>query len=257
MEVKKKLFLLFVLFFLIILFLRFSTVPRLNHLPTDTIQTSLNSTVAFIVPRMESDPLLPVQVNCAGFFIEERLIVSALHCFQNITTYRIGEESFQIPTLLDPTGTIHQFVFRNQLDSTTLIAINDDINEATVVAINMNADLAILELTEETPPGRNFLTLSVNTPEITETVYVVGHPSQLIWSISEGTISRLLFIREGLFFQTSISIIGGYSGGPLIDSSGEVVGVASAYLRHTPRVSFFIASQQVLGLVMEYSLSSR
>lgn len=223
------------------------------HLEQQYTENALDATIAFIHPRTESLPGIPVDVSCSGFLIEERIIVSALHCFQAMRVVRLDGEVIQFPTILDPTGDIHQFVYRNQLNPVTLIMENDDINEATVVAIDIDSDLALLEFTEETPSAFVYLGLATSDPVVTERVYAVGHPTELVWSVSDGIVSRILVFSGARMLQTSVALIGGFSGGPLIDSNGEVVGVASAFSRSSPRVSFFISQRQISSLLLQYS----
>ncbi|NBU99578.1 MAG: hypothetical protein EBS19_15450, partial [Spirochaetia bacterium] len=78
---------------------------RINHLNRETLNVSLDSTVAFIAERNTSETRPTVRVFCSGFFISERLLLSALHCFQDTVTVRLpNDEIIQIPTVLDPRG---------------------------------------------------------------------------------------------------------------------------------------------------------
>jgi S1-C subfamily serine protease len=40
-------------------------------------------------------------------------------------------------------------------------------------------------------------------------------------------------------------ISGGYSGGPLVDSNGEVLGLAVAYLRGNQGISVFVSASRI------------
>ena len=73
-----------------------------------------------------------------------------------------------------------------------------------------------------------------------EKVFTVGHPRQHKWVLSDGIISQMRYIDayplsgEGVTFQrfmiyTTASINNGNSGGPLIDKSGNVVGMIVLY----------------------------
>ena len=74
--------------------------------------------------------------------------------------------------------------------------------------------------------------------QVGETVYVVGNPTgELEYSMTDGMISatdREVAVRDGSsyrilnLFQTTAAINGGNSGGPVYNSRGEVIGIATA-----------------------------
>lgn len=223
----------------------------INHINTNDLDLALDSTVAFIVERNSSESTPRARINCSGFFISDRLILSALHCFQETISIRLSNgEILQIPTQPEPTGRQFQFLYRNQIEQASLSIINDDINEAIVILIDQETDLALLQLTESSSSSSTHLSISTTDPTIAETIYVIGHPAELAWSTSSGIVSRILLHRN--IIQTNISIIGGYSGGPLINMRGEVVGLADAYLRNVPEVSFFTARQAIENFLQRY-----
>lgn len=223
----------------------------INHISVNDLDIALDSTVAFLSETNYSETESRVRINCSGFFITDRLILSALHCFQRTISIRLPNgEILQIPTEPEPMGRQFQFVYRNQIEQASLLIINDHINEAIVVFFDQETDLALLQLTESTDSSSTHLCLSTIDPTVAETVYVIGHPAELAWSTSSGIISRILLHRN--IFQTNISIIGGYSGGPLINMRGEVVGLADAYLRNVPEVSFFTARQAIENFLQRY-----
>ena len=156
----------------------------------------------------------------------------------------------QIPTVLDPTGIEFQFVYRNQIDQSSLILLREEINIASVVAADLDMDLAILSLTEDTNSSNAYVSISDFEPQIIDTVYTIGHPVELAWSISDGIISRILLDRNVM--QTNITIVGGYSGGPLLNIRGEVIGVADSYIRNVSQVSFFVGRQRIQNFLRTY-----
>lgn len=223
----------------------------INHINTNDLNLALDSTIAFIAERNSSEITPRARISCSGFFIADRLILSALHCFQDAVSIRLpNDEIIQIPTVLDPTGRQFQFIYRNQIEESSLVILNEEINEAQIVLIDSDTDLALLQLTENTRTNEVHLFIDTEDPVVTETVYVIGHPIELAWSTSSGIISRILLNRN--IIQTNISIIGGYSGGPLINMRGEVVGLADAYIRNTPQISFFISRQTIQNFLQRY-----
>jgi S1-C subfamily serine protease len=61
------------------------------------------------------------------------------------------------------------------------------------------------------------------------TVFVIGHPEGLRFTLSTGIISRI----DGDILQMSAPVSPGNSGGPVFDDKGELVGVVTSMVdRH-------------------------
>jgi len=72
-----------------------------------------------------------------------------------------------------------------------------------------------------------------------EPVLAIGHPYGLNYTATQGVISKVDRIREGLkFIQIDAAINPGNSGGPLVNSKGEVVGVNSFIIRGGDNLGF-------------------
>lgn len=208
------------------------------------LENALRATVAFVETRTETAAEQTAQVYCSGFFISDRVIASALHCFQHMRTVNFHGHILQIPTVYNPTGEMVQFVRYGDINILTRRFINDVVNEAEVVYIDSENDLAILRLTESTEDAEHIITLSVETPNIATTVLLVGHPHELVWSVVDGIVSRNIIINGRLIIiQASIPLTGGFSGGPLLSPDGRAVGLASAYVDDMHHLSLFVSSQ--------------
>lgn len=89
-------------------------------------------------------------------------------------------------------------------------------------------DLALLTI--PTTSGYPVSDVSCEMPPIGAPLYVVGHPSNLRWTVSEGTVITHR-PREGFpvdaWLGTNTTIWRGNSGGPMFNSSGDVVGIVS------------------------------
>jgi serine protease Do len=86
-------------------------------------------------------------------------------------------------------------------------------------------DLAFLQ----PPPGADLPELSLGRYEALkdgDEVLAIGHPYGFNYTATQGVISRVERIREGLkYIQIDAAINPGNSGGPLVNSSGEIIGV--------------------------------
>ncbi len=66
-------------------------------------------------------------------------------------------------------------------------------------------------------------------PEIGERVYAIGNPKGLEGTFSEGIVSGKRVFEENEIIQITAPISPGSSGGPVINTRGEVIGIAFCY----------------------------
>ena len=105
---------------------------------------------------------------------------------------------------------------------------------AKVIASEPAADLSLLQL-ERVPAGARVAQMAnSDTVRVGDSVYIVGAPYGLSYSLSMGIISarwapntvyKSMPLAE--FFQTDATINTGNSGGPMFNSAGEVIGIVS------------------------------
>lgn len=70
-------------------------------------------------------------------------------------------------------------------------------------------------------------------------VIAIGHPYGLNYTATQGVISKVDRIRDGLkFIQIDAAINPGNSGGPLVNANGEVIGVNSFIIRGGDNLGF-------------------
>lgn len=106
----------------------------------------------------------------------------------------------------------------------------DEINAAPVVRSNVYEDLAVIgPLDVSAPP----LTMPVEDDyAVGDTVYLVGYPGEVerfpTPAITQGVVSRVREWEQAdmTFIQTDALIAGGQSGGALVSSQGELIGIS-------------------------------
>lgn len=76
-------------------------------------------------------------------------------------------------------------------------------------------------------------------------VYAVGNPLGLEGTFSEGIVSVLRRAKGSTFIQITAPISPGSSGGPILNSRGEVVGVATATFSRGQNLNFAIPAAYV------------
>lgn len=72
-----------------------------------------------------------------------------------------------------------------------------------------------------------------------DTVVAIGHPYELNYTATQGVISRVDRVQQGLkYIQIDAAINPGNSGGPLVNSQGEVVGVNTFIIKGGDNLGF-------------------
>jgi len=85
-----------------------------------------------------------------------------------------------------------------------------------------------------------------------QTVYALGHPLGLDFTLSRGIISNRQRMRGGInLVQTDVSLNPGNSGGPLVNEQGEVIGVVSQFLEGGQGLGFGIALQHIFAFAAQ------
>ncbi len=112
---------------------------------------------------------------------------------------------------------------------------------AEVVRLDAARDIALLK-TE--PPGVRPLPLRMGQPGIGEDVYALGSPlgDAFNTTLTRGILSGVRSVRDLDFLQSDVAILPGSSGGPLLDRSGQVIGITVAGLgaKGLAGMNFFI-----------------
>ena len=106
-----------------------------------------------------------------------------------------------------------------------------------VTALNENHDLAILQVevsgVQPLPLGDS------DAVEIGDTVYVAGNPKGFFeGTFSDGIISAVRGDSTSKRLQMTAPVSSGSSGGPVLNSSGEVIGVSFATFRGGQNLNF-------------------
>ena len=99
------------------------------------------------------------------------------------------------------------------------------------------SDTAVLKVEGQ---GFEFFDLPARTARVGERVYAIGNPRGLEQSISEGIVSGLREEDGILWIQHSAPISPGSSGGALISSRGDLLGINSWFVRDSQGLNFAV-----------------
>lgn len=110
---------------------------------------------------------------------------------------------------------------------------------AKLVSADKLGDKCVLAIQE---PLQNYLTKSRFEPslEIGEEVYSIGNPQGLTASISNGLISGIREVEAKKYIQMTAPISHGSSGGALLDSRGNLLGITTASMESGQAINFAI-----------------
>lgn len=125
-------------------------------------------------------------------------------------------------------------------DAEKIIAKFSDGKEATVTGIVDNdptLDLAIVSIDSAERPVLKF---SEGDPKVGSKAFVIGTPRGLEFSISDGIISQTPLFGDSKLYQFTCPVSQGNSGGPLLNASGQVLGVVSWQLRDAQNLNFAV-----------------
>ena len=127
----------------------------------------------------------------------------------------------------------------------------------TVVAADARRDLAIIQIT-----GFDLPTVSLgNSNQVSpgEPVLIIGNPTpggsgalDLRGTITSGLVSAVRVLPEGVkVIQTDAAVNPGNSGGPLVNSRGEAVGVGGFKIRAAENLNFAVPINYVRAMLNE------
>jgi len=116
----------------------------------------------------------------------------------------------------------------------------------TVQSVNRQMDLALLRLNVISPTR---LRLSESLPSVGARVFAVGNPIGLRDTFSEGIVSGIRSVSDYDRIQTTAAISPGSSGGPLVNETGNAVGVTTSGYTVGQSLNFAVPSTAVIALL--------
>jgi len=183
-------------------------------LTTTQIAKKISPSVVVIQGKTDSGDVLG-----SGFIVSrDGKIVTNLHVIRGLNTASIQLTNGEV------------------FDSILVLAA-DERRDLAIVKI-AGFDLPVLEL-------GNFNSLTVGEP-----VVIVGSPRGLEGTVTAGILSSIRDSGDGFkVLQTDAAVNPGNSGGPLVNSKGQAIGVVSFKLRSSEGLNFAIPINYVSGLL--------
>ena len=232
--------------------------------------------VAFLVVLARPD-LMPTAGNAGPASYAEAVAHSATSV-ANIYTKRLVQESdtltdrsrFRIDTtfasavIIDDGYLVTNYhVFEDDPTEVAVVFSDGRTAEPEIVGFDAETDLALLRVTMPDLQPIEFARSS--DLRIGDVVLAIGNPYGLSTSVTQGIVSatgRNLYqlVTFANFIQTDAAINAGNSGGALVNSLGQLVGINAAVLAQDPStegIGFAIPVDLVRGVVEEIKLHGR
>jgi serine protease Do len=130
--------------------------------------------------------------------------------------------------------------------------------KASTVYTDTQNDIAILKIDSASfvMKGNIPFTISQKEADLGEYVYTLGFPREDV-VFGEGSVSASTGYRQNPnSYQVSVPVNPGNSGGPLLNSNGELVGVVSGVQTETEGAAFAIKSTQLLDIINNDAMDS-
>ena len=157
--------------------------------------------------------------------------------------------------IIDKNGTIltSAHVLEDGKEIIVTTSNGEDYNAKIIKKLGKNKDVALLKI----DTARELKTVKLGNSEkikVGEKVLAIGNPFGFSGTLTQGIISRIDYSKNRI--QTDAAINPGSSGGPLLNSNGEIIGINQAIYNPDNNISNVgIGFATPINLVREYLVS--
>ena len=138
-------------------------------------------------------------------------------------------------------------VISNQYD-VRIETYGGEIKRAFIVALDERIDIAVIGVEDASFTPLRVADLS--TVSVGDDVYAIGAPNSLAFTLTKGVVSsKERLVSRQKFIQTDAAINTGNSGGPLLNDTGEVVGVNSYKMSDSEGIGLAIPIDVVVSFL--------
>jgi S1-C subfamily serine protease/DUF971 family protein len=127
-----------------------------------------------------------------------------------------------------------------------------DKRDAEVLTWDAYHDFAVIKIEKEKKKGRGFGTLKIGDSSPLrplDTVFVAGFPVTGAYKAQRGELNSTQTYEERKYFDISPLIDSGNSGGPVLNGSGEVVGISVAYVKMARSINLAVRVQDIRSII--------
>jgi S1-C subfamily serine protease len=194
----------------------------------DSAQDMIKGVATVLVDRgyrIEKGRGYPDRVLGSAFFVDASGLL--------ITNYHV------ITSEVDPSYEGYSRMFIRMGDATSARI------PAKVIGWDKAMDLALIKA--ELNPGYVFSVVDRVIPRVGDTVLAIGSPGGLEKTVTSGIVSALSrrFLQIGDVIQIDAAVNHGNSGGPVVDTSGRLVGIVFAGIEQYPGLNFAVPAERL------------
>jgi len=140
--------------------------------------------------------------------------------------------------------------------SAGVFTYNNKQHQVRLIGYGEKMDIALLKI------EGSFFSLTLGNSDnvkIGEKVIAIGNPLGLAFTVTEGIISaknRVGINKLPYYFQTDVSLNPGNSGGPLINTDGEVIGINNFKISGAENIGFALEINHAIEAINEITLEN-
>ena len=224
--------------------LQTDTQSKLNELTTNLLQTEgelnlLGSQIGSIDKEMN---LLKASAGKDFSGIIE-------HAIKSVVTIRT-DISQGTGFIIDSEGyVVTNYHVMENVRSAGIYTYDGEMHQVNIVGYNTNFDIALLKISGDYDPLK---LADSDDIQIGERVIAIGNPLGLQFSVSSGIVSNIHQIGPtgiNAYIQTDAALNPGNSGGPLINTQGEVIWINNFKIKETEGMGFALESNYIKDTV--------
>ena len=199
------------------------SVCSASHAQDSALRDVAKNTLDSVVTIVLLDALGQETKFGSGFFVQDGLIATNYHVISESTSGYV-----------------------------TPVNTHDKYEITGYMAISKELDLAIVAV-----EGLSLVPLNLESSgniRIGDAVYAAGNPKGLTGTFSDGIVSSLRIVDSKSMIQMTTPISQGSSGGPLVNSKGNVVGVVTASFTSAQNANFAVPAGHLQALLLSANI---
>ena len=191
-----------------------SVLPSKAQTPQEVAKKTFRSVVLLVMEDQNGQPLS----LGSGFFVADNLVATNLHVIEGASG-----------------------------GYAKLVGTSSKLNIDGTQGVDKLRDLALLRLSSA--PAPSLVLGESEKVAVGDPVYAVGNPQGLEGTFSQGIVSGIRKLGSDTLLQITAPISPGSSGGPVLGSTGTVIGVAVATFQGGQNLNFAIPSSYLRSLM--------
>ncbi|MFA5399469.1 MAG: trypsin-like peptidase domain-containing protein [Dehalococcoidia bacterium] len=189
-----------------------------------------------IIPNVQDSVVLILCNSDTGWQQGSGVIIDPSGCI--LTNAHVIENAHAILVFIGYQGSVNTNF--NNVYPASVIDEWAETDMATIKIAPGSIALKAVSFTKPSVPRKGTRVMALGYP-VADTIGIMASNEDQSVSITTGIVSAIRDVNGHAFIQTDASINPGNSGGPLIDNTGEVIGINTFWLEETQGLNFAVA----------------